>query len=98
MINLRKGGARTEVRPHNTIIVATEDLPEEERKALKKELEEEMAEARRKKLTCFQKAHKGVIKKTISVIMTTATATSTVTPNLTPEELAKFMGIVVASK
>jgi hypothetical protein len=39
-----------------------------------------------------------VIKKTILAIMTTATATSTVTPNLTPEELVKFMDVAVASK
>jgi hypothetical protein len=32
-----------------------EDQPEAERRALKKELEEEMAEARSKKLACFQK-------------------------------------------
>jgi hypothetical protein len=47
--------ARTEVGPHNTIGVAMEDLPEAERRALEKELEEEMAEARRRKLACFQK-------------------------------------------
>jgi hemerythrin len=35
MINPREGGAQTEVGPHNTFIMATEDLPEEERKALK---------------------------------------------------------------
>jgi hypothetical protein len=34
------------------IRVAMEDLPEAERRALEKELEEEMAEARRRKLTC----------------------------------------------
>jgi hypothetical protein len=39
-----------------------------------------------------------VIKKTILVITTTATATSTVTSNLTPEELVKFMNVSVASK
>jgi hypothetical protein len=31
-------------------------------------------------------------------IMTMATATSMVTPNLTPEELVKFMDVAVASK
>jgi hypothetical protein len=36
-----------------------EDLSEAERRTLKKELEEEMAEARRKKLTCFQKHARG---------------------------------------
>jgi hypothetical protein len=39
-----------------------------------------------------------VINKIIPVVMTTATATSTVTPNLTPEELVKFMDVAVASK
>jgi hypothetical protein len=65
---------------------------------LEKELEEDMAEARRRKLMCFQKTSMGVINKTISPIMTTATATPTVTPDLTPEELVKFMDVAVASK
>jgi hypothetical protein len=75
-----------------------EDLPEAERRALEKELEEEMAEARRRKLACFQKTRMGVIKKTIQAITTTATTTSMVTPNLTPEELVKFMDVAIASK
>jgi hypothetical protein len=41
-----------------------EDLPETERRALKKELEEEMAEARRRKLACFQKHTRGLSRKT----------------------------------
>jgi hypothetical protein len=53
MMNPKESGARTEVGPHNMIDVAMEDLPEVERRALEKELEEEMAEARRRKLTCF---------------------------------------------
>ena len=57
-----------------------------------------MAEARRRKLACFQNTHTGVIKKTVPAITTTATATPTVTPNLTPEELVKFMDVAVASK
>jgi hypothetical protein len=75
-----------------------EDLPEAERRALEKELKKEMAEARRRKLVCFQKTCTGVIKKTILAITTMATATPMVTPNLTPEELVKFMDVVVASK
>jgi isopenicillin N synthase-like dioxygenase len=75
-----------------------EDLAEVERRALEKELEEEMAEARRKKLACFQKTLMGVIKKTVPAITTMATATPMVTPNLTPEELVKFMDVAVASK
>jgi hypothetical protein len=53
MMNLKDSAARTEVGPHNTIGVAMEDLPEVEKRALEKELEEEMAEARRRKLACF---------------------------------------------
>jgi hypothetical protein len=40
----------------------------------------------------------GVIKKTVSAIMTMLTAISTVTPNLTPKKLVKFMDVAVASK
>jgi hypothetical protein len=94
MTNPMESGARTEVGPHNTIGVAMEDLPEAERRAP----EEEMAVARRKKLVCFQKTRMGVIKKTVPAVMTTTTATSTVTPNLTLEELVKFMDVAVASK
>jgi hypothetical protein len=94
MTNPMESGAQTEVGPHNTIGVAMEDLPEAERRAL----EEEMAVARRKKLVCFQKTRTGVIKKTIPAVTTTTTATSMVTPNLTLEELVKFMDVAVASK
>jgi hypothetical protein len=75
-----------------------EDLSEAERRALEKELETEKAEARRRKLACFQKTRTGVIKKTVSAIMTMATATHIVIPILTPEELVKFMDVAVASK
>jgi uncharacterized membrane protein len=98
MTNPKESGARTEVGPHNTIDMAMEDLPEAERRVLKNELEEELAEARRKKLTCFKNTHTGVIKKTVPAVTTTAIATSTVTPNLTPEELVKFIDVAVASK
>jgi hypothetical protein len=46
----------------------------------------------------FPKTRMGVIKKTIPAITTMATTTSMVTPNLTPEELVKFMDVAVASK
>jgi hypothetical protein len=59
MTNPKESGAQTEVGPHNMIGVAMEDLPEAERRVLKKELEEEMAEARRRKLVCFQKTRTG---------------------------------------
>jgi hypothetical protein len=98
MTNLKESGAWTEVRPHNMIGVIMEDLHEAERRALEMELEEEKAEVRRKKLACFQKTLTGVMKKTILTITTTETAISMVTPNLTPEELVKFMDVAVASK
>jgi hypothetical protein len=59
MTNPKESGARTEVKPQNMIGVAMEDLPEVERRVLEKELEEEMAEVRRRKLTCFQKTRTG---------------------------------------
>jgi hypothetical protein len=59
MTNPKDSVAWTEVGPHNTIGVAMEDLPEVERRALEKELKEEMAEARRRKLACFQKTCMG---------------------------------------
>jgi hypothetical protein len=46
----------------------------------------------------FPKNTHGVIKKTIPTITTMTTATSMITPNLTPEELVKFMDVAVASK
>jgi hypothetical protein len=98
MMNPKDSAALTDVGPHNTIGVAMEDLPEAERRALEKEVEEEMVEARRRKLACFQKTRTGDIKKTIPTITTMATATLTVIPNLTPEELIKFMDVAVASK
>jgi hypothetical protein len=74
--------------------VPMEDLPEVERRALKKEFQEEMAEAR----SVFPKNMHGVIKKTVPTITTMTAATSMVTLNLTPEELVKFMDVAVASK
>jgi hypothetical protein len=83
--NPKDGGARTEVGPHNTITVAMEDLHEDEKIALEKELEEDMVVARRRNLVCFQKTRTGVIKKTVPAISTTMTTTPMVTSNLTPE-------------
>jgi hypothetical protein len=94
MTNPEDGGAWIEVRPHHTIVVAMEDLPEAEKIALKKELQEEMVAAR-SKLACFQKTRTGVIKKTIPDIMTMAPM---VTSNLTPKELVKLVDVSVASK
>jgi hypothetical protein len=93
MMNLKDGGAQTEVGPHNTIGVAMEDLPEAERIALEKELEEETTVARRRKRACFQKTCTGVIKKTVPTITTTMTTAPTVTSNLTPEELVKLVDV-----
>jgi hypothetical protein len=98
MTNPKDGGAWTEVEPHNTITVAMVDLPEAEKIALEKELEEEMVAAKRRKLACFQKTRTAVIKKTIPAVTTTTTTAPTVTSNLTPEELVKLVDMSVASK
>jgi hypothetical protein len=98
MMNPKDGGAQTEVGSHNPIGVAMEDLHDAERIAPEKELEEETTAARRRKLVCFQKTHTGVIKKTISTIMTITATAPTVTSNLTPEELVKLVDVSVTSK
>jgi hypothetical protein len=59
MTNPKESGAWTEAGPHNMIGVAMEDLSKAERRALENELELEMAEARRKKLSCLQKTRTG---------------------------------------
>jgi hypothetical protein len=46
----------------------------------------------------FSKNTHGVIKKTVPAITTTATTTHTVIPNLTLEELVKFIDVAIASK
>jgi hypothetical protein len=63
MTNPKDSAVRNEVGPHNTIGVVMEDLPEAKRRALEKELEEEMAGARRRKLACFQKTRTGLSRK-----------------------------------
>jgi hypothetical protein len=99
MMTSKDGTARTEIGQHNTIGVVMEDLPEAERAALEKELQEEVAVVRRK-LACFQKTRSGVIKKTTPTVMTTVTmvTASMVTTNMTLKELVKFMDVAVASK
>jgi hypothetical protein len=98
MTSLKESAARTKVGPHNTIGVAMEDLPKAEWRVHEKELKEEMAEARRRKLACFQKTCTWVIKKIIPAMTIVAIATPTVIPNLTLEELVKFMDVAVANK
>jgi hypothetical protein len=45
------------------IAVVMEDLAKADRKELERELEEEMADRRQRKLACFQKTRNGVVKK-----------------------------------
>jgi hypothetical protein len=61
MMNPKDSATRTEVGSYNTITVAMEDVPEAEKIALEKELEEEMAVAGIRKLACFQKTCTWVI-------------------------------------
>jgi hypothetical protein len=82
------------VDAQNMIAVAMEDLIEDDREALEKELEEEMAERWCKKLVCFQKTHYDVIKK---AEMTTTSGTKVSLP-LSPEDLVHLVDVSVASK
>jgi hypothetical protein len=78
----------------NTIAVAMEDLTKPDRKELEKELEEEMAKRRWKKLACFQKTCHGVVKKAD----TTAASGAKIDSPLSPEDLVQLIDVSVASK
>jgi hypothetical protein len=79
----------TGVHVKNAINVAMEDLAEEDRKEVERELEEEMAEIRRRKLACFQKTRNDVVKK---VEVVSATNTKVMFP-LSPKDLVHMVDV-----
>jgi hypothetical protein len=81
----------TGVHVKNAINVAMEDLAEEDRKEVERELEEEMAEIRRRKLACFQKTRNDVVKK---VKIVSATNTKVMFP-LSPKDLVHMVDVSV---
>jgi hypothetical protein len=84
----------TGVHPKNAINVTMEDLAKEDRKEVERQLKEEMAELRWRKLACFQKTRNGVIKK----INPAAASKPKVDLSLSPEDLAQLVDVSVASK
>jgi hypothetical protein len=85
----------TGVDARNAINVAMEDLAEEDRRAIERELEEEMAERRRKKLACFQKMRDSIVKKADT---TNASDTKVNSSSLSPEDLVQLVDVSVVSK
>jgi hypothetical protein len=83
------------VHPKNAINVTMEGLAEENRKEVERQLEEEMAELRRKKLTCFQKTHNYIMKKVDTTITSGAKVNSF---PLSREDLVQVVDVSVASK
>jgi hypothetical protein len=83
------------VRPRNAINVTMEDLAEEDRNEVERQLEEEMAELRRKKLACFQKTRNGIVKKADT---TTTSGTKVNSSSLSPKDLVQLVDISVRSK
>jgi hypothetical protein len=83
-----------DVLAKNAINVAMEDLAKEDQREVKRQLEEEMAELRRKKLVCFQKTHIGVVKKANTVAVTS----DKVSMQLSPKDLVHMVDVSVASK
>jgi hypothetical protein len=85
------------VATDNVIRVEMKDLSEKDReeieKELQREMEEVMAERRKKKLACFQKTRNGVLKKG-----NTVKASAPVNSPFTLEELVHMIGISVSSK
>jgi hypothetical protein len=84
----------TGVHAKNAINVEMEDLNDDNRKMVEQELEQEMAELRRRKLACFQKTCSDVIKKAD----TAAASRVKVNSALSPEDLAHMVDMSVASK
>jgi hypothetical protein len=76
------------------IAVVMEDLAEAEWKELERELEEEMAERRQRKLACFQKTRNGVVKKAD----TTAASWAKVNASLNPKDLVHMVDVSVTGK
>jgi hypothetical protein len=70
-----------------------EDLTEEDRKGIERELEEEMAERRCQKLACFPKTRHGVTKKDDTVAASKVNSSS-----LSPEDLVQLVDVSVVSK
>jgi hypothetical protein len=68
-----------------------EDLAEEDRKEVERELEEEMAEIRRRKLACFQKTRNDVVKK----VEIASAANTKVTFPLSPKDLVHMVDVSV---
>jgi hypothetical protein len=82
------------IHTKNAINVALEDLIVEDRKMVERELKEEMAELRRRKLACFQKMRGGIIKKSD----TAAASNVKVNSQLNPEDFVHMIDISVTSK
>jgi hypothetical protein len=89
--------ASAEANDENIIGVGMDDLTEKDRRELKlelqREIEEVIAEKRRKKLACFQKTRGGVVKKGDTV-----KASTPVNTPFTLEELVHMIDVSVNSK
>lgn len=85
----------SDVDERHVIPVAFEDLSVEDQKAIELEFQREVEESRKKKLACYQKTRGGIVKKadTASISLTKVSSLP-----ITPEELAQFVDISVASK
>jgi hypothetical protein len=88
---MKKG---TEVDSRNVTRVEMGDLLEEDCKVVEQELEEELAEIRRRKLACFQKTKNTIIKKGD----TTDAFGTKVNSSWSLEDLVHMVDVSVASK
>jgi fructose-1-phosphate kinase PfkB-like protein len=71
-----------------------ENLADEDRKEVERELEEEMVEIQRRKLACFTKMLNDIIKKSDIAAM----SGSKVKAQLSPEDLVYMVVVSVANK
>ena len=85
------------VNPDNIIAVTLDDLSEDERREIERQLEEEQAERLRQKLAGYQKTRNGVIKKVVMPSLSSVLNTEVSKPTCS-EDIAHLIDVSVASK
>ena len=85
------------VNPDNIIAVTLDDLSEDERREIERQLEEEQAERLRQKLAGYQKTRNGVIKKVVLPSLSSALNAEVSKPTCS-EDIAHLVDVSIASK
>jgi len=85
------------IDPDNVIAVMLEDLSEDGRREIERELEEERLESLQRKLAGFQKTRNGVVNK-VAAPVSSASPSTDVSKSPSAEEISHLINVSVASK